>query len=59
MSKIKYDKNGNCIGYEKSEWDNLCANCNCNKNIHQNTYVAVRHESGIKLIKCSDCNEYI
>jgi hypothetical protein len=22
---------------------------------HEKTYVAVRHESGIKLIKCSDC----
>ena len=23
---------------------------------HENTYVAVRHVGGIKLVKCSDCN---
>ena len=26
---------------------------------HKRTYVAVRHESGIKLIKCKDCSCYI
>ena len=23
---------------------------------HERTYVAVRHVSGLKLVKCSDCN---
>ena len=23
---------------------------------HENTYVAVRHVGGMKLVKCSDCN---
>ena len=26
---------------------------------HKNTYVAVRHESGIQLVKCSDCGRPI
>ena len=26
---------------------------------HENTYVAVRHVSGIKLVKCSDCGKAV
>jgi hypothetical protein len=26
---------------------------------HEKTYVAVRHESGIKLVKCSGCNQTV
>lgn len=26
---------------------------------HDKTYVAVRHESGVKLVKCRDCNQTV
>jgi hypothetical protein len=26
---------------------------------HENTHVAVKHVSGLKLVKCSDCNQVI
>ena len=26
---------------------------------HKNTYVAVRHIGGLKLVKCKDCNKTI
>ena len=26
---------------------------------HENVYVAVRHTSGLRLLKCKDCNAYV